>query len=84
MLVTLSRAILRHAASQRLVHHVHGRHSLQPYRLSTVGIANRVLVVAEGRIVDDGAPIELLSRGSGEFAALYRDGYGLPIRHPVG
>lgn len=53
------------------------------HRLSTVGIADRVLVVADGRIVDDGAPAELLARGSGEFAALYRDGHGLPMRRPA-
>ncbi len=49
------------------------------HRLSTVEIADRVLVVADGRIVDDGTPAEMLTRGTGEFAALYRDGHGLSL-----
>jgi ATP-binding cassette, subfamily B, bacterial len=40
------------------------------HRLSTVLIADRVLVVADGRIVQDGSPEELL-RGGGEFADLH-------------
>ncbi|HZG90817.1 MAG TPA: ABC transporter ATP-binding protein [Pseudonocardia sp.] len=40
------------------------------HRLSTVLIADRVLVVAEGRIVQDGPPAELLGDG-GEFATLH-------------
>ena len=49
------------------------------HRLSTVEIADRVLVVADGRIVDDGTPAEMLAQGTGEFAALYRDGHGLAL-----
>jgi ABC-type multidrug transport system fused ATPase/permease subunit len=49
------------------------------HRLSTVAIADRVLVVADGRIVDDGTPAELLAKGTGEFAALYRDAHGLSL-----
>lgn len=49
------------------------------HRLSTVEIADRVLVVADGRIVDDGTPAEMLAQGTGEFAALYRDGHGLSL-----
>lgn len=52
------------------------------HRLSTVMIADRVLVVDDGRIVEDGAPRELIARG-GRFAALHeawqaslRDGSG--------
>ncbi|MFH8365471.1 ABC transporter ATP-binding protein [Streptomyces sp. NPDC018031] len=41
------------------------------HRLSTVEIADRVLVMADGRIVEDGAPDELV-RGEGRFAALHR------------
>lgn len=41
------------------------------HRLSTVLIADRVLVMAEGRIVQDGIPPELLADG-GEFADLHR------------
>jgi ABC-type multidrug transport system fused ATPase/permease subunit len=52
------------------------------HRLATVAIADRVLVVSDGRIVDDGAPAELLAKGSGEFASLYRDGHGLSL-HPA-
>ena len=40
------------------------------HRLSTVAIADRVLVLDHGRIVEDGAPEELIA-GSGEYAALH-------------
>ncbi|MHA6625166.1 ABC transporter ATP-binding protein [Pseudonocardia sichuanensis] len=40
------------------------------HRLSTVLIADRVLVVADGRIVQDGSPAQLLAR-EGEFATLH-------------
>ena len=42
------------------------------HRLSTVEIADRVLVLEAGRIVEDGAPEELLAAGSGHYAALYQ------------
>jgi len=52
------------------------------HRLSTVMIADRVLVVDDGRVVEDGAPHELITRG-GRFATLHeawqaslRDGPG--------
>ncbi|MGW2949673.1 ABC transporter ATP-binding protein [Streptomyces eurythermus] len=41
------------------------------HRLSTVEIADRVLVMEDGRIVEDGAPDELVS-GTGRFADLHR------------
>ncbi|UBH25519.1 ABC transporter ATP-binding protein/permease [Micrococcus porci] len=41
------------------------------HRLSTVEIADRVLVVHDGRIVEDGSPTELVAAG-GRFAALHR------------
>lgn len=41
------------------------------HRLSTVAIADRVLVMAGGRIVEDGTPEELIG-GTGEFAGLHR------------
>ncbi|WP_129294113.1 ABC transporter ATP-binding protein [Streptomyces lydicus] len=41
------------------------------HRLSTVEIADRVLVMADGRIVEDGPPKELIA-GRGRFAALHR------------
>ncbi len=42
------------------------------HRLSTVLIADRVLVVEGGRIVEDGSPEELIEGRSGRFAALHR------------
>ncbi|MEU9589682.1 ABC transporter ATP-binding protein [Streptomyces sp. NPDC048193] len=41
------------------------------HRLSTVEIADRVLVMEHGRIVEDGAPAELTA-GTGRFADLHR------------
>ncbi|WP_351223251.1 ABC transporter ATP-binding protein [Streptomyces sp. NPDC002133] len=41
------------------------------HRLSTVEIADRVLVMEHGRIVEDGTPAEL-TRGTGRFAGLHR------------
>ena len=40
------------------------------HRLSTVAIADRVLVMEHGRIVEDGAPADLIG-GTGRFAALH-------------
>lgn len=40
------------------------------HRLSTVMIADRVLVVDDGRVVEDGSPADLIAAG-GRFAALY-------------
>ena len=40
------------------------------HRLSTVAIADRVLVMEHGRIVEDGTPDELIG-GTGRFAALH-------------
>jgi ABC-type multidrug transport system fused ATPase/permease subunit len=42
------------------------------HSLSTVGIADRVLVLSDGRIVVDGTPAALLAEGTGEYAALAR------------
>ncbi|MFF4804684.1 ABC transporter ATP-binding protein [Streptomyces sp. NPDC001351] len=41
------------------------------HRLSTVEIADRVLVMEHGRIVEDGSPAELIE-GTGRFADLHR------------
>jgi ABC-type multidrug transport system fused ATPase/permease subunit len=41
------------------------------HRLSTVEIADRVLVLADGRVIEDGAPEDLVAGGAGEFAALH-------------
>jgi ATP-binding cassette subfamily B protein len=40
------------------------------HRLSTVETADRVLVVHDGRVVEDGTPDELIS-GNGRFARLH-------------
>jgi ATP-binding cassette, subfamily B, bacterial len=40
------------------------------HRLSTVAIADRVLVLDQGRITEDGLPAELIA-GDGEYAALH-------------
>ncbi|HEX6521789.1 MAG TPA: ABC transporter ATP-binding protein [Streptosporangiaceae bacterium] len=40
------------------------------HRLSTVAIADRVLVLDRGRVVEDGPPSELIT-GAGEYAALH-------------
>lgn len=42
------------------------------HRLSTVHVADRVLVLEHGRIVEDGAPDELIGRTGGRYAALHR------------
>jgi ABC-type multidrug transport system fused ATPase/permease subunit len=41
-------------------------------RLSTIGIADRAVVLVDGRIVESGTPAQLL-RGDGEFARLFGD-----------
>ncbi len=41
------------------------------HRLSTVEIADRVLVMEGGRIVEDGTPAELLDAAAGHFAGLH-------------
>jgi ABC-type multidrug transport system fused ATPase/permease subunit len=42
------------------------------HRLSTVQVADRVLVLDHGRIVEDGPPDELIERTGGRYAALHR------------
>jgi ABC-type multidrug transport system fused ATPase/permease subunit len=42
------------------------------HRLSTVQVADRVLVLEHGRIVEDGAPDDLIGRTGGRYAALHR------------
>jgi ABC-type multidrug transport system fused ATPase/permease subunit len=42
------------------------------HRLSTVEIADRVLVLEHGRIVEDGAPADLIERADGRYAALHQ------------
>jgi ATP-binding cassette subfamily B protein len=41
------------------------------HRLSTVSIADRVLVMEQGEIIEDGSPQQLIA-GNGKFAKLYR------------
>ncbi|GGV93662.1 ABC transporter [Streptomyces gelaticus] len=51
---------------------LHGRTAVViAHRLSTVEIADRVLVMEHGRIVEDGTPSELIA-GTGRFAGLHR------------
>ncbi|MFF7447061.1 MULTISPECIES: ATP-binding cassette domain-containing protein [unclassified Streptomyces] len=51
---------------------LHGRTAVViAHRLSTVEIADRVLVMEHGRIVEDGPPAELVA-GTGRFADLHR------------
>ena len=42
------------------------------HRLSTVVDFDRVVVLHEGRVVEDGPPRELLHRGQGHFARVWR------------
>ncbi|KPV50206.1 hypothetical protein SE17_28335 [Kouleothrix aurantiaca] len=52
---------------------MHGRTTLiVSHRLSLAQSADRVVVVADGRIVEDGTPGELLARPGGHFAAMVR------------
>ncbi len=41
------------------------------HRLSTVEIADRVLVLADGVIIEDGEPAALIAEGGGQFASLH-------------
>jgi ABC-type multidrug transport system fused ATPase/permease subunit len=41
------------------------------HRLSTVEIADRVLVLEHGRIVEDGSPKDLVAGGEGRFSDLH-------------
>src|SRR5215218_2137877 len=42
------------------------------HRLSTVGIADRVLVLEHGKIVEDGTPADLIARSGGPYTSLHR------------
>jgi ATP-binding cassette subfamily B protein len=42
------------------------------HRLSTVQIADRVLVMEHGRIVEDGSPADLVAGGDGRYSDLHR------------
>jgi ABC-type multidrug transport system fused ATPase/permease subunit len=51
---------------------LHGRTALIiAHRLSTVEIADRVLVLDAGRVVEDGTPAELIATAGGRYAALH-------------
>ncbi|MEP6980715.1 MAG: ABC transporter ATP-binding protein [Nakamurella sp.] len=68
---TASLDIPSEQAVQAALHRVlHGRTAvIIAHRLSTVSIADRVLVMDHGRIVEDGSPAELIA-GQGRFAQL--------------
>ena len=53
------------------------------HRLSTVQIADRVLVMAGGRIVEDGTPADLMAR-RGQFTRLHRAWLGSNSPAPAG
>jgi len=63
--------------SERLVQHalrtvLAGRTAvIIAHRLSTVEIADRVLVMEHGRIVEDGTPADLIGSGEGRFSDLH-------------
>jgi ABC-type multidrug transport system fused ATPase/permease subunit len=63
--------------SERLVQHalrtlLRGRTAvIIAHRLSTVEIADRVLVIDAGRVVEDGAPVDL-REGAGRYGLLHR------------
>ncbi|MCZ7416423.1 MULTISPECIES: ABC transporter ATP-binding protein [unclassified Streptomyces] len=59
-------------AVQRAMHTVLGDRTavVIAHRLSTVEVADRVLVMADGRVVEDGTPAELIA-GEGRFAQLH-------------
>lgn len=48
------------------------------HRLSTVRMANRIVVVDKGRIVESGSHAELVHRPGGQYANLYRLQQGTP------
>jgi subfamily B ATP-binding cassette protein HlyB/CyaB len=48
------------------------------HRLSTVRMANRIVVVDKGRIVESGSHAELVDRPGGQYANLYRLQQGTP------
>jgi ATP-binding cassette, subfamily B, bacterial len=58
---------------QRALHTIlaHRTAIIIAHRLSTVEIADRVLVLEHGRIVEDGTPAGLIAGGSGRFADLH-------------
>lgn len=63
--------------SERLVQHalrtvLAGRTAvIIAHRLSTVEIADRVIVMEHGRVVEDGAPADLVAEGAGRYADLH-------------
>lgn len=42
------------------------------HRLSTVAVADRVLVLEHGQVLEDGSPADLIGAGDGRYAALHR------------
>jgi ATP-binding cassette subfamily B protein len=51
---------------------LHGRTALIiAHRLSTVLIADRVLILADGKVIEDGPPTALIASSDGPFATLH-------------
>ena len=61
-----------HVVQAALATVLHGRTALIiAHRLSTVLIADRVLVLADGKVIEDGPPTALIASGDGPFATLH-------------
>ncbi|MCU0491639.1 MAG: ABC transporter ATP-binding protein/permease [Chloroflexaceae bacterium] len=61
---------------------MHGKTTLiVSHRLSLARSADRVLVIADGRVVEDGPPAQLLAKADGYFAAMVRadSAFVLPV-----
>jgi len=59
---------------------LHGRTSIViAHRLSTVRNADNIVVLDQGRLVEQGSHDELLAKKGGFYARLYAVNYGLPI-----
>ena len=52
------------------------------HRLSTIGFADRIIVIADGRIVEKGTHEELMSR-KGEYCKLYQMQYSKGIEREM-
>jgi ATP-binding cassette subfamily B multidrug efflux pump len=61
---------------QTLFKAMHGRSALIiSHRLALVGQLDRIIVIDEGRVMEEGTHMDLLSRG-GLYAELWKEQYG--------